>query len=357
MQRAMGCVLRQDRLQRSSAPVCRTLLRTLLPFTPRKPRRNVRSCKPVGTSPPVREPTQINPQIPFGLAPGATVLVVAFDGGRSAPFQFNVVRAAPGIFQDSRYHAVAQNSGDGYSLNSSSSPAAAGSVVVVFLTGQGQVDNRVCDGCTTPNSTLSKALAPAAATVGGKNATIQFLGLTPGFVGLGQANVQVPQDLGNGEYPLTITIGGYGSASALLSVSGQGTAAPTILSLVGQSTFYNAAFSSVAVFGDVAYICGTSLINIIDANDVGQSPLRGGLWCTGSSWSRWSMCGEHCHESPILVNFVGPGTPSSFLVFDLSNPLSPVTRGQITAHTYLTNLSCVGLLGSPARVGTNSTAP
>ena len=37
----------------------------------------------------------------------------------------------------------------------------------------------------TPNSPLSSATATATATIGGMNATVQFLGLTPGFTGPG----------------------------------------------------------------------------------------------------------------------------------------------------------------------------
>jgi uncharacterized protein (TIGR03437 family) len=59
---------------------------------------------------------------------------------------------------------------------------------------------------------------PSDATIGGRPATVQFLGLTPGFVGLAQANLIVPAGLENGEHAVTITIGGNRSNSPVISV-------------------------------------------------------------------------------------------------------------------------------------------
>ena len=134
--------------------------------------------------------TQINFQVPSGLAAGTASMYVTRSGGQSALFQFTVVSSAPGIFQDTSNHAIAQN--PDYSTNSSTNPVASGAVVVVYLTGQGALNNAVPDGTATPNSPLSSATATATATIGGTNATVQFLGLTPGFTGLAQANIVVP---------------------------------------------------------------------------------------------------------------------------------------------------------------------
>ncbi|MGA2880360.1 MAG: hypothetical protein ABSG13_15545, partial [Bryobacteraceae bacterium] len=176
--------------------------------------------------------TQINFQVPSGLAAGTASMYVTRDGGQSAIFQFTVVSIGPGIFQDTSNHAIAQNATDN-STNSSSNPVASGAVLVAYLTGQGALDHAVPDGTATPNSPLSAATGSATATIGGTSATVQFVGLTPGFAGLAQANILVPA-LATGDYPLVITVGGYVSASAQVSVSGSGTAPPTFLTLVGQ---------------------------------------------------------------------------------------------------------------------------
>src|ERR1700733_969230 len=177
--------------------------------------------------------TQINFQVPSGLAAGTASMYVTRDGGQSALFDFTVINNSPGIFQDTSNHAIAQNAADN-STNSDSSPAASGAVLTVYLTGQCALDHAVADGTPTPNSPLSTATATATATIGGTTATVQFLGLTPGFTGLAQANILVPSSLATADYPLVITVGGYVSASAQVSVSGSGTAPPTYLTLVGQ---------------------------------------------------------------------------------------------------------------------------
>jgi uncharacterized protein (TIGR03437 family) len=47
-------------------------------------------------------------------------------------------------------------------------------------------------------------------TVGGMNATVVYMGLTAGSIGLYQANFLVPQ-LAKGSYPVVITIAGQAS--------------------------------------------------------------------------------------------------------------------------------------------------
>src|SRR5579862_1914232 len=79
--------------------------------------------------------TQINFQVPSSLAAGTAKMYVTRDGGQSALFQFTVVSSAPGIFQDTSNHAIAQNPDN--STNSTTNPVASGSVLVVYLTGQG----------------------------------------------------------------------------------------------------------------------------------------------------------------------------------------------------------------------------
>jgi uncharacterized protein (TIGR03437 family) len=49
------------------------------------------------------------------------------------------------------------------------------------------------------------------------NAPIYFLGLTPGTVGLAQANLIVPA-LGPGAYPVVVTIGGVASNTATVYI-------------------------------------------------------------------------------------------------------------------------------------------
>jgi uncharacterized protein (TIGR03437 family) len=290
--------------------------------------------------------TQINFQVPSSLAAGTASLYVTRDGGASALFYFTVVTNAPGIFQDTSNHAIAQNAVNN-STNSDSDRVASGAVVVVYLTGQGAVNNAVPDGSPTPHSPLSSATASATATIGGVNATVQFLGLTPGFAGLAQANILVPSSLATADYPLVLTVGGYVSVSALLSVSGSGTAPPTYLTLVGQVNFANGTSSSVAVYGDTTYLCGPNQINIVDTSDV-TAPAYVGEFGNAQLAGYGGNCVLNTETSePILVDIVGPGSAPTFAVYSIADPTDPVLLVQqsTTPYTFLTNLSFVGTIG------------
>ena len=145
--------------------------------------------------------TQINAQIPWNLPGGANSVTVS-GGGVSATAAFSPVAAAPGIFVFGTDRAVAQN--QDYTLNDASHPAKAGTYVTVYLTGIGPLDNPVGLGNATPSQPLSRATTLAQATVNGWPAQIQFLGMAPGFVGLAQANIQIPPGLPPGTYPIQI---------------------------------------------------------------------------------------------------------------------------------------------------------
>ncbi|HTW66311.1 MAG TPA: hypothetical protein VME17_16930 [Bryobacteraceae bacterium] len=295
-------------------------------------------------------PTQINFQMPSSAAAGTASLYVNRSGGTSGTVQVTVTASAPAIFQDSSNHAIAQNAVD-FSTNSSSDPVASGAVLVVYLSGQGAVNNAVTDGSPTPSSPLSTATATATATIGGVNATVQFLGLTPGFVGLAQANITVPSGLATANYPLVITAGGYVSSSAMVSVSGSGSAPPVFLTQVGQLNFANGSSSSLAIYGDTTYVCGPNRIVIVDTSDVSMPTYVGEFGDADlviNSVGYGGKCALNTATSqPILVDIVGPGSSPTFAVYSLANPSAPVKLSQLatTPYTFLTDLSFAGTTG------------
>jgi uncharacterized protein (TIGR03437 family) len=88
---------------------------------------------------------------------------------------------------------------------------------VVYLTGTGLLDNPVPTNTLAPANPLSRPTGPVSATLNGVAAPVLFLGLTPGFIGLGQANLSIP-NLPAGTYDLIITIDGISSAPARLTI-------------------------------------------------------------------------------------------------------------------------------------------
>lgn len=290
--------------------------------------------------------TQINFQMPAAIPAGTASLYVSRDGGTSGTFLVTVTSSAPAIFQDASNHAIAQNLVD-YSLNSSSNPVASGGVLVIYLSGPGPVDNAVGDGLPAPSSPTSTATATATATIGGMDATVQFLGLAPGFVGLAQANIIVPT-LATADYPLVLTVGGYLSASAIVSVSGSGSAPPTFLKQVGQVGFAGGFANTLAVFGNITYACGPNRINIVNTASVTQ-PVYVGEFGDADLLGNGGKCAVNTATSrPILVETVGPNTAQAFVVYDLTNPTKPVLliNQPLTAPAeFLSYLSFEGTTG------------
>jgi uncharacterized protein (TIGR03437 family) len=163
-------------------------------------------------------PAQINAQVPFETPPGTATLAVSVAGASSSSVTFPVSATAPGLFQYGSNRAVAVNP-DG-SINASDHPAKPGDVIVVYMTGQGAVSNFISTGASALANPLSLTLATTTATVGGTNAEVLFSGLSPGFVGLLQANIRIP-NVAAGDKPLVVTIGGTASNSALITVASQ----------------------------------------------------------------------------------------------------------------------------------------
>ena len=155
-------------------------------------------------------PTQVNFQVPLETRPGRAKVIVETNGIPSSSFDFQVQAVAPGLF-------VALNNADG-TPNGGAHPASVSDFLIVYLTGQGPVDQPAIDGVPAPNPPpLSNATKPFSATIGGATATVAFLGLSPGFVGLAQADVQVPK-LSPGSYPLVLTVGSVASNALMVSV-------------------------------------------------------------------------------------------------------------------------------------------
>jgi uncharacterized protein (TIGR03437 family) len=124
-----------------------------------------------------------------------------------------VANTAPGFFtasQDGKGQGAILNQ-DG-SPNSPSNPAAKGSVVALFGIGQGEVSPVVADGEPAPSGPLAATVAvptsdgsacltrqpSVCVAIGTTFADIEYSGLAPGFVGLWQLNLRIPQSVPSG---------------------------------------------------------------------------------------------------------------------------------------------------------------
>lgn len=162
-------------------------------------------------------PSQINAQVPFETQPGLAAVTVNASGIHTEAATVEVVASAPVIFVWSEGRAIVQN--QDLTLNTPQNPAASGSVITAYLTGQGSVTPRVPTGGTAPEQPpLAIPDAPYSAIIGGQSARVGFLGLTPQLVGLLQANITVPMMSSPGDYPLIVIIGGAAARPAAVSI-------------------------------------------------------------------------------------------------------------------------------------------
>ncbi len=161
--------------------------------------------------------TQINFQLPFEASGRAAVLLVVDNNGSlSDPQTVQVVAKAPGIFTYGSNRAVAVNEDN--SVNSTENGAARGSVLTVYMTGQGTVTPSVPTGSAAPSRPLSRVPFPTRAWIAGVPAQVLFVGLTPGLVGVLQVNLVVPSGAPEGDWPLLINILEWSSNTPVVTV-------------------------------------------------------------------------------------------------------------------------------------------
>ena len=148
--------------------------------------------------------------VPYAVAGKASTQVqIEFRGSRSGAVTLPVAAAAPGVF-------TLESSGRGQgailnqdaSVNGAANPAAKGSVVVLFCTGEGQTDPPGTDGKLAAD-VFPKPRLPVSVTIGGLPAEVLYAGAAPGLVaGVLQVNAKVPNGVASGNaVPVLLTVG------------------------------------------------------------------------------------------------------------------------------------------------------
>jgi uncharacterized protein (TIGR03437 family) len=179
---------------------------------------------------------QVNFQVPSNAPIGSDRIAVrtADTGELVAGGNLLVASASPGLF------TVAKNGAGQAALlnqdntqNSTANPAAAGSVIQLFGTGQGQVSPAVPDGIAAPLGSNSNTVAvptsdqrtcltsqPSMCVAIGSSAfgDIKFSGLAPGYIGLWQINVQLPPGVSGNAVQVRVIINGTPSNTVTVAV-------------------------------------------------------------------------------------------------------------------------------------------
>jgi uncharacterized protein (TIGR03437 family) len=149
----------------------------------------------------------------FGAINSTTHVQVEYQGALSDPLVVPVTATAPGLFT-----ANATGTGQGsilnqdQSINSASNPAASGSIVVLWATGEGLTDPPGVDG-RPANGVFPAPLASVSVDIGGLPATLKYAGAAPGYEpGVLQINAQMSPNVAAGNaVPVHVTIGGVTS--------------------------------------------------------------------------------------------------------------------------------------------------
>ena len=160
---------------------------------------------------------QISFQVPWetDTGPGAAQITILNSGDTVGTAQVDSYTEDPGVFVSNGYAVAVLPD---YSLIAPSNPAYPGDTIILYTTGLGPVSPPVADGEAGPSS-LSITQDPFQVVVNGEPCQVSFSGLAPGFVGVYQLNVVLPDDLPPGDLDIQITSSYASSNTTQISVS------------------------------------------------------------------------------------------------------------------------------------------
>jgi uncharacterized protein (TIGR03437 family) len=115
------------------------------------------------------------------------------------PFAF----VNPGVFALPDGHGAILHTSD-YSVVTPENPARPGEIVAIYATGLGYVPSPPPTGMPASASPLSRCGWEYRARVAGVAGETLFCGLAPGYAGLYQLNVRLPQNLASGLHDLVL---------------------------------------------------------------------------------------------------------------------------------------------------------
>jgi len=163
---------------------------------------------------------QVNVQFDAELTPNQQYPVIAIlNGALSVPVMTDISPIQLGVAAQTDGLVIAQH-GVGSAYITENSPAKQGEVVVIYLSGMGATNPAVKSGNAAPSSPpYAEVTVAPLVTLNGQAASVQFAGLTPGFVGLYQVNFQVPLNAGTGDQTLVVSQNGVSSNATRLPVS------------------------------------------------------------------------------------------------------------------------------------------
>jgi uncharacterized protein (TIGR03437 family) len=167
--------------------------------------------------------TQVSAVVPYEMASVANPSVwINYVGQTSNAFQLSLGSTAPGLFaQNSSGSGPGAILNQDNTLNGPNHPAAQGSIVQVFMTGEGQTNPPGVTGAITTVALPPPQVTPAPVQqiqvwINGQTALYTYAGEAPGMVaGVMQLNVQIPAGVPSGAMEVLVSIGGKSSQSTI----------------------------------------------------------------------------------------------------------------------------------------------
>jgi uncharacterized protein (TIGR03437 family) len=173
--------------------------------------------------------TQISAVVPYEMANIANPSVwIAYAGRASVAYPLSLGASAMALFAQN-----ASGSGPGAILNQDNSlngpghPAAKGSIVQMFMTGEGQtypqgVTGKITAVTLPPPQVTPAPVLPITVGIGVDPVVLTYAGEAPGMVaGVMQLNVQIPQYAPSGALKITLWNGANASPQSGITVSVQ----------------------------------------------------------------------------------------------------------------------------------------
>jgi uncharacterized protein (TIGR03437 family) len=163
-------------------------------------------------------PGQVNVQVPSGIDPGQQPLIVTTAGGSSLAYTVTVNTLEPGLLAPPSFilkgaqNVVALFSGTLTYVLPVNLPgvvtarARAGDNITLYGIGFGTVTPDIPAGQIVQQTNALQSAFKV--FFGGTQATVTYAGFAPGYVGLYQFNVEVPNVAASDSVPLTFTLGG-----------------------------------------------------------------------------------------------------------------------------------------------------
>jgi len=166
-------------------------------------------------------PSQINFVVP-NVGSGSQAVIVTQPSGSSVPFTTTSSTYGPAFFLFPGNQVVATHldytlavkPGTFTGLNTV--PAKPGEVIILWGTGLGPTDPAAPEGMEVPsNQTYNTATLPSV-NISSLPATVYGAALAPGFAGLYQVAVKVPESLADGDWPVVSALGGVSSEAGVI---------------------------------------------------------------------------------------------------------------------------------------------